>query len=136
MEDAFASPDLLSALTTYSNARHQAATADELDQIRSRRSQRLSRANTLPATFLFLQVFAKADYYALNSTMMAIVPPVQADLILDPYLLNVLPATLLSTVGFILAIAVVGWLGSGWVIKSLLRPLASGTEDSEHKKRE
>ncbi|RMZ79713.1 hypothetical protein DV738_g3145, partial [Chaetothyriales sp. CBS 135597] len=116
--------------------RHQSTTTDELDQIRSRRSQRLSSANAVPTTFLFLQVFAKADYYALDSTMMAIVPPVQVDLILDPYLLNVLPTTLLSTVGFILAIAVVGWLSSGWIIKSLLRPLASGIEYSEHKKRE
>ncbi|RMZ90841.1 hypothetical protein DV736_g1920, partial [Chaetothyriales sp. CBS 134916] len=136
MDAIFASPDLLSALTTYSNARHQSTTAEELDQIRSRRSQRHFNANTALTTFLFLQIFAKADYYTLNNTMMDIVPPVQVDLILDPYLLNVLPTTLLSTVGFILAIAVVGWFISGWIIKSLVRPLASGTGFPERKKRD
>ncbi|RMZ83975.1 hypothetical protein DV737_g1286, partial [Chaetothyriales sp. CBS 132003] len=139
MHSVFASPDLLSALTAYSNARHhQSTTANDLGQIRSaRQSQRLSHADPDPAltTPLFLQIFAKADYYTLNATMMDIVPPVQVDLILDPYLLSILPTTLLPTVGFILAVAVGSWLASGWIIKSLLRPLASRPEVSEGKKR-
>lgn len=35
--------------------------------------------------------------------------PVLADLILDPYLLNVLPRTLLPTVGYIVLVAAASW---------------------------
>jgi hypothetical protein len=68
---------------------------------------------------LFLQIHAAADYFSLNKTLMEVVPPVAVDIILDPYILNVFPKSLLPTAGYILTIAVGAWLLSAWIFKAL-----------------
>jgi len=42
-------------------------------------------------------------------------PPVLVDLILDPYLLNLLPQSLVPTVAYIVAIAVLSWFLSSHI---------------------
>jgi len=68
---------------------------------------------------LFLRIQAAADYYTTNTTLMTNVPPVHVDIILDPYLMNVLPRSLVPTVAYILLLAIGGWYLSkyisGWV---------------------
>ncbi|PGH18832.1 hypothetical protein AJ79_00245 [Helicocarpus griseus UAMH5409] len=71
--------------------------------------------NAQPSTSaLFLQVHAAADYFTLDKELMQNVPPVHADIILDPFLFNVFPKSLVPTALYILAIAagagVVSWL--------------------------
>jgi hypothetical protein len=61
------------------------------------------------ASVLLLRVLAAADYYTTNKTLMNDVPPVFVDIILDPFLLNVLPRSLLPTVGYIVVVAVLSW---------------------------
>lgn len=46
---------------------------------------------------------------------MRTVPPVHADIILDPYLFNVLPESLIQTAGYLVVVAVVGWYISSYV---------------------
>lgn len=68
---------------------------------------------------LFLQIFAAADYYTSNKTLMENVPPVLVDIILDPFIFNILPRSLLPTVGYLIVLAAAGWfvakLIAGWL---------------------
>jgi hypothetical protein len=64
---------------------------------------------------LFLRIQAAADYYTMNRTLMENVPPVFVDIILDPYLFNVLPRSLVPTVGYILLLAIGGWYLSKYI---------------------
>lgn len=40
---------------------------------------------------------------------MSNVPPVYVDIILDPFIFNVLPQSLVPTVGYIVVVAIVSW---------------------------
>ena len=66
-------------------------------------------------SILFLQIFAAADYYSSNKTLMEHVPPVNVDIILDPFILNVLPQSLLPTVSYIIILAISSWFLSSFI---------------------
>jgi hypothetical protein len=72
-------------------------------------------------SILFLQIFAAAEYFSLNKTLMSDVPPVLVDIILDPYLLNVFPKSLVPTAGYLIALAILGWVLSGVIWRILLQ---------------
>jgi ABC-type methionine transport system permease subunit len=55
---------------------------------------------------LFLRIQAAADYYTTNKALMEDVPPVLVDIILDPFILNVFPESLVPTAAYILIIAI------------------------------
>lgn len=57
------------------------------------------------------------------------VPPVLVDIILDPYLLNIFPTSLLPSAGYILMVAVASWFLSGYVWQLFLRFVASSDEE-------
>lgn len=44
---------------------------------------------------------------------------VLVDIILDPYLLNIFPASLVPTAGYITILAVFGWFLSNWISTQL-----------------
>ena len=74
---------------------------------------------------LFLQVYAAADYYTMNQSMMQNPPPVFVDIILDPYLFNIVPRSLLPTAVYIIILAVGGWYIAKYIsafIQSIARP--------------
>lgn len=68
---------------------------------------------------LFLRILAAADYYTANSTLMESVQPVKADIILDPFLLNVFPRSLVPTAIYILPVAVAVYFISAYITKTL-----------------
>lgn len=68
-----------------------------------------------PGSILGLRIRATADFFTTNQTLMHDPPPVDVDIILDPYLANIFPASLLPTAVYILVLAVVGWYVSGAV---------------------
>ncbi|RDW70774.1 uncharacterized protein DSM5745_08285 [Aspergillus mulundensis] len=64
---------------------------------------------------LFLRISAAADYFSLDQDLMENVPPVLADIILDPFLSNVFPKSLVPTAAWIgvvslLAITIARWV--------------------------
>lgn len=132
MQPLFDDPSLLSSLSSYAYAKHASLSPEELHHIQAASEQKQSASSATPTTFLFLQIFAAADYFTLNKTLMANVPPVHADIILDPYLLNVFPKSLLPTGIYLIIIAVVGWLLSGWIWDNLVLSFAGRTSNSEH----
>jgi hypothetical protein len=70
-------------------------------------------------SLLFLRVQAAADFFASNKTLMQSPPLVDVDIILDPYLGNVFPSSLVLTAAYIVALAVGSWIASGIIWKRL-----------------
>lgn len=84
------------------------------------------------ASVLLLRVIVAADYFTDNADLMANPPPVLVDLILDPFLLNVLPRSLLPTVGYIAVVVVVTWLVARHIASSF-RSLATSPQEKAKK---
>lgn len=97
----FETPELIASLYNYSMSRQSFSNPIK---------QQHHSATERESPILFLRIYAAAEYFALNSTLMNHPEPVLTDLILDPFLFNVLPRTLVPTVGFVLLIAAVSWL--------------------------
>ncbi|SMQ54473.1 unnamed protein product [Zymoseptoria tritici ST99CH_3D7] len=57
------------------------------------------------SSLLFLHVRAAADFFSSNNTLMQHPPKVSVDIILDPYLANIFPASLLPTAAYIVVLA-------------------------------
>lgn len=70
-------------------------------------------------SILLVQINAAADYYTTNQTLMQHVPPVLVDIILDPYLLNVFPKSLVPTAGYLVIIAIFSWYLAKYIAKWL-----------------
>ncbi|KAL2260779.1 hypothetical protein VTK26DRAFT_5133 [Humicola hyalothermophila] len=55
---------------------------------------------------LLLRILAAADYFTTDAALMRTVPPVDVDIILDPFLFNILPRSLAGTACYVVAVAV------------------------------
>ncbi|KAI1388641.1 uncharacterized protein F4822DRAFT_252429 [Hypoxylon trugodes] len=107
LQTVFDTAELISELSEYSWSRQPVET-DNTSQFKSEKSVHVSDTER-EASVLFLQILAAADYYTTNKTLMNHVPPVYVDIILDPFLLGVLPRSLLPTVGYIIVVAIASW---------------------------
>ncbi|ETI24767.1 hypothetical protein G647_04137 [Cladophialophora carrionii CBS 160.54] len=129
VDRVFETPELLTSLSAYSYARRGQLGAQDQKSLQLRKADPVAT----DSTFLFLQIFAAADYFSLNETLMAMVPPVAVDVILDPYIFNVFPKSLLPTGLYLLLIATGAWFLSGW-ISHLLAVTSVGGPGEETKK--
>lgn len=102
LETVFGSPELISSLAAYSETRQHPAES-------GRHIAPPSRPDDRPpvVSILFLRVSAAADYFTTDASLMSNVPPVAVDVILDPYLLNLFPRSLISTAAYVVVVAVV-----------------------------
>ncbi len=82
-------------------------------------------------SMLLLRVDAAADYYTSNKKLMENVPTVLVDIILDPYVLNVFPRSLIPTATYIFAIAIGGYFLT-IVISTWLQKVAEDDEDKKN----
>ncbi|KAK4166728.1 hypothetical protein QBC43DRAFT_14956 [Cladorrhinum sp. PSN259] len=92
----FDTPDLITSLNNYSLTRLPSSSSLNHHQAKGERQTSL----------LLLHIQSAADYFTSNSTLMKHVPPVDVDIILDPFLLNVLPRSLAPTVIYIVIVAI------------------------------
>ncbi|PVH82912.1 hypothetical protein DL98DRAFT_413996 [Cadophora sp. DSE1049] len=113
----FETPELITSLAQYSETR-QTEVMEDLQPKESQGEKKSKTHDELSST-LFLRVFAAADYYTTNKTLMEEVPPVYVDLILDPFIFNVFPRSLVPTAAYITLIAIGSWYLakyiSGWI---------------------
>ena len=72
LPEVFDTPDLITSLATYSEIRQEIPLLD--------RSVGHPRVASDLESLLFLQVFAAADYFTTNKTLMRNVPPVNIDI--------------------------------------------------------
>jgi len=123
MGEAFDNPTLLSAITVFSNTRRQALDQASIQHLQSRKFINPSSPEVKIAhsSLLFLQISAAADYYSLNKTLMEHVPPVFVDVILDRYILNVFPKSLVPTASYIVVLAIGSWFLSTFVWRVLAK---------------
>lgn len=69
--------------------------------------------------------------------MMETAPPVMVDVILDPFILNVFPRSLVPTAVWIIVVTVLAWYIGGWVVKTLSEIISSAAAaDDESKVKE
>ena len=78
-----------------------------------------------------LLVHAAADFFTTDNARMQSPPPVHADIILDPYLANVFPKSLVPTGVYIACLAVGSFFVSGYIWKRLWAFVSSASE-KEH----
>ncbi|KAM0245497.1 hypothetical protein ACHAQJ_010540 [Trichoderma viride] len=124
-------PSLLQSLTwnTISNQQKQ-----QEDDEKCRRQKLLPHPlSQNDSSVLLLRVLAAADYFSHHSSLMNHPPPVLVDLILDPYLYNVLPQSLVPTVCYLVVVGVVSWFVARWVASSLTSIASSGNIDQTKK---
>ena len=115
-------PELTQSVADYSFSTHEADSAAGKEQ--RKRESRPDEGEERFSSILLLRVQAAADYFTDNADLMKKPPPVLVDLILDPFLFNVLPRSLLPTIGYILAVTGATWFVARWAA-SLLRSVAS-----------
>lgn len=124
-------PALYSPLAEYSWARGQANRSPDAETVPKPPRQEGERE----ASVLFLRIFAAADYFTTNETLMSSVPPVYVDIILDPFVLNVLPRSLLFTAGYIAVVAIISFFAAAFVV-SWIRGLGGAGRTASKEKKE
>ncbi|KAL4952220.1 hypothetical protein BDW69DRAFT_24697 [Aspergillus filifer] len=74
---------------------------------------------------LLLRISAAADYFSLDKELMQNVPPVLADVILDPFLMNVFPRSLVPTAGWTVVVAGFAIVVARWIAREFAGVVAS-----------
>ncbi|TLS25386.1 hypothetical protein PpBr36_07199 [Pyricularia pennisetigena] len=100
-------PELISALSEYSTARLEKRSTHEGERPEQSSRKATERQGEHEASVLLLEILAAADYFTDDADLMEKVEPVHVDIILDPYVFNVLPRSLIPTVLYILVVATV-----------------------------
>ncbi|KAK4140683.1 uncharacterized protein C8A04DRAFT_14694 [Dichotomopilus funicola] len=72
-------------------------------------------------SLLLLHILTTADFFTTDRHLMSKPPPVSVDIILDPFVFNLLPRSLVGTVGYVVMTAVVAVLVAGKVVVPFLR---------------
>ncbi|KAJ3580004.1 hypothetical protein NPX13_g558 [Xylaria arbuscula] len=108
LDNVFGDPDLMSELSEY-------ASMPQFDMsAHSPRSSQVLKPG-LKESVRLLRIVTAADFYTTNHSLMTNVPPVRVDIILDPFLLNILPRSLLPTALYTTAVALVSWFAAKWI---------------------
>lgn len=120
MSHVFQTPELITSLAVYSELRRSQARPSEDQLSRKSKSFKISEhASEDLHSVLLVQIYAAADYYTTNQALMEHVPPVLVDIILDPYLLNVFPRSLVPTATYLVILAISGWYLAKYIAKWL-----------------
>ncbi|KAL1864747.1 hypothetical protein Daus18300_007549 [Diaporthe australafricana] len=122
----FDTPELITSLYNYSMSRQHLPPPPPPPPKEDGAEDQLS-------SVLLLRIDAAADYFTTDAALMQRPEPVLADVILDPFLLNVLPRTLLPTVGYVVVIAAASWLLAARLIMPWVRGLVVGGSGREEK---
>lgn len=107
--------ELIQSITEYASSRTNPS-QDPEPQIPEFKSDEAGKGSS---SVLLLRILAAADYFTDDADLMLDPPPVLVDLILDPFLYNVLPRSLISTSGYIVAVAIVTWFAARWIASYL-----------------
>ncbi|KAM3566395.1 hypothetical protein ARSEF4850_000631 [Beauveria asiatica] len=127
--------DLMLSLANYASTRQ--GDAEDAKGVKPRihsRSGYSLDAKERKASVLLLQVHAAADYFSHHQELMRKPPPVLVDLILDPYLFNVVPESLILTAGYIVIVAVATFFLARWIANRMTA--IAMLEDRASKKRD
>ncbi|KFZ09521.1 hypothetical protein V502_08687 [Pseudogymnoascus sp. VKM F-4520 (FW-2644)] len=126
VSDVFKNPSLIMSLAEYSETQHRnpESVGDSV------KSALQPATGATEQSLLFLSISAAADYYTTDIALMANPSPVFVDIILDPFILNVFPRSLVPTAGYITVVAI----GSFFLARFMSRYLARVAKTDIHKK--
>ncbi|KAI6781826.1 uncharacterized protein J7T54_004992 [Emericellopsis cladophorae] len=124
VEHVFETPELIQSLSDFAYSR--VGTAADPADVTTNETEKTS-------SVLFVRIITAADYYSDYTELMENPPPVLVDLILDPFLFNVLPRSLLPTGGYIVCVAIAAWFVASY-ITSKVKSFAEGSSTMEKKK--
>lgn len=113
----FETPDLIQSLAEHSQQRQSSRVHDQAVNEQD--------DSDLVQSVLFLRVQAAAAYYSANRTLMDHPLPVDVDIILDPFLLNIFPQSLGPVAVYITVVAVGAWFLSDYIYRLLLANAAA-----------
>lgn len=105
-------PELMSSLVAYSNSIQVYEDSGQAHKSRGRRQPLSSGSGEgvePPVSMLFLRVLAAAQYFSDDPVRMASAEPLFVDLILDPYVLNVIPLSLVPAAVYITITAIMAF---------------------------
>lgn len=128
-DTVWGTPDLLQSLSDHIQSQKAVPTGNNDPRLLNTKASSLDGQEARQSSML-LQVRAFADYFTHEAALMREPPPVLVDLILDPYIYNVVPQSLLSTVGYITTIAIITWFVAQ-SIASRLQSIAAGGIESK-----
>lgn len=132
LSHVFTTPELILSLAEYSEKRQY---SEQVESQQPRIYTAPLHSRSLPdsrESVLLLQIHGAADYFTMNETLMDNVPPVLVDIILDPFVFNILPRSLVTTAIYLVILAIGGWYLAKLVIK-WLQEYATDTAQN-HKK--
>ncbi len=121
------SPDLLASLQAYSASSQSEALGPKDDG---------SSSHPEEASVLLLRILAAADYFTTDAALMSEVPPVDVDIILDPFLFNVIQRSLVHKALYIVVVAVVAFCLAWNVVlwfQDLIADKGEAEEENEKK---
>ncbi|KAK3293228.1 uncharacterized protein B0H64DRAFT_434450 [Chaetomium fimeti] len=124
-------PELMTSLHAYATSQQQKLTPDA--NTAPPKADSDSGSGEREASILFLRILAAADYFTTDASLMRDVPPVDVDVILDPFLFNVLPRSIAGTACYIVAVAAVAFLVARWTT-GRIRGLVAGARGSVKKR--
>ncbi|KAL5052105.1 hypothetical protein BDW71DRAFT_5326 [Aspergillus fruticulosus] len=119
---------LLDAINSYSSAAAMPNRQGETPAVAGTASE--------PDSVLLLRISAAADYFSLDQELMENVPPVLADIILDPFLGNVFPKSLVPTAAWIGVVSCVAVVIARWIAREFASAVNSaGLNEQEDGKK-
>lgn len=141
LDKVFNTPDLISSLASYAEHRRSAFLnqKETIPELITPFDDLSIADQGVRSTTLFLRISAAADYFTTNLTLMQNVPPVNVDIsektpghldsiladsdrpVLDPFLLNIFPRSLLPTASYLALIAIGAWYLSEFIWQCLNR---------------
>jgi hypothetical protein len=131
LSQVWETPELITSLANYSYSLLENAAPDEEGKPRIISKNAAQQGGERAASVLLLRILAVADYFTDDMELMTNPSPVYVDIILDPFLFNLLPESLLPTVGYLLAVAALSWpiaqKISSW-LQTLSRPRTDGSK--------
>ncbi|MCJ1465344.1 hypothetical protein MMC07_003962 [Pseudocyphellaria aurata] len=137
LNKVFNSPGLISSLAFFSE-QHRSTLSNQRRLISELAppSEDLSTAShsVRSTATLFLRIYAAADYFTTNLTLMKNAPLVNVEIILDPFLLNILPRSLLPTAGYLVLIAIGAWYLSEFIWRMSINSTIIGSGSASRKK--
>ncbi|PNY29269.1 Uncharacterized protein TCAP_00815 [Tolypocladium capitatum] len=117
LDTVWQTPEFIQSLTEYATSR-QADLALDGQDLKAQKSPS-DDLGERKASVLLLRVRAAADYFTDDAELMQNPPPVLVDLILDPFLYNVVPQSLIPTAGYLVLVGAVTWFAARWIASSL-----------------
>ncbi|KAI9901728.1 hypothetical protein N3K66_003545 [Trichothecium roseum] len=115
-------PQLIRSLNSFSRSRLPdtgTPIRNEEQKLHDRRTAATYSQGEDHKSILFLRVSAAADYFTDDLALMQDPPPVLVDVILDPYLYNILPHSLMLTGVYVVLVAILSFYVARWIASYL-----------------